>query len=150
VNGELDDLLGLADHAWDRLMQRLAGLTDSEWRWRPDEREPRVSIGWRLGHLRTMLADERNWRLLALDGAPPPAGGRARAADESRERLVAAFAALRAALAGSALDLGAQIGPAAGPYAASTRRSYLLHVIDELIHHAAEVALLRDLYAARA
>jgi hypothetical protein len=31
----------------------------------------------------------------------------------------------------------------------STRRAFELHVLDELIHHGAEVALVRDLHAAR-
>ncbi|MDP9241462.1 MAG: hypothetical protein M3O55_12640 [Actinomycetota bacterium] len=29
------------------------------------------------------------------------------------------------------------------------RYSYALHVVDELVHHGAEAALLRDLYASR-
>jgi ankyrin repeat protein len=40
------------------------------------------------------------------------------------------------------------IGPVGGPYADSTRRAFVLHVLDELIHHGAEVATLRDLYRA--
>jgi threonine/homoserine/homoserine lactone efflux protein len=34
------------------------------------------------------------------------------------------------------------------PAADSTRRSFALRVVDELIHHTAEVALLRDIWAA--
>jgi hypothetical protein len=30
----------------------------------------------------------------------------------------------------------------------ATRRSFVLHMLDELIHHGAEAALMRDLYAA--
>lgn len=39
-------------------------------------------------------------------------------------------------------------GKPAGRYGAASRRSFVLHVLDELIHHGAEAALLRDLYAA--
>jgi hypothetical protein len=42
--------------------------------------------------------------------------------------------------------LAEPIGEAGGALADSTRRAYGLHVLDELIHHGAEVALLRDLY----
>lgn len=36
-----------------------------------------------------------------------------------------------------------------GPYAEGTRVSWVLHVLDEVIHHGAEVGLLRDLYRYR-
>jgi hypothetical protein len=42
-----------------------------------------------------------------------------------------------------------KLGPIARGYADSTRMAFILHIIDELIHHGAEVALLRDLYRAR-
>lgn len=50
---------------------------------------------------------------------------------------------------GSAASLGDPIGSVAGLYSATSRRSLVLHLYDELIHHAAEVSLLRDLCAAR-
>ena len=36
---------------------------------------------------------------------------------------------------------------AAGYFAGATGRSFVLHIADELIHHTAEAALLRDLFA---
>jgi ankyrin repeat protein len=41
-----------------------------------------------------------------------------------------------------------KMGPIAGPYAEDTRLAFVLHIIDEYIHHGAEVALMRDLYHA--
>jgi hypothetical protein len=38
------------------------------------------------------------------------------------------------------------IGPAFGPYSEASAVDLMLHVLDEFIHHAAEIALLRDLY----
>ena len=38
------------------------------------------------------------------------------------------------------------IGPSFGPYAKDSTSDLALHVFDELVHHAAEVSLLRDLY----
>jgi hypothetical protein len=42
--------------------------------------------------------------------------------------------------------MGRELGPDWGPYAENNRADALLHVADEIIHHGAEVALLRDLY----
>ena len=43
----------------------------------------------------------------------------------------------------------APIGPTFGPFAEANGLDLALHVLDEVVHHAAEVGLLRDLYAAR-
>jgi hypothetical protein len=43
--------------------------------------------------------------------------------------------------------LNASLGEAAGYLAGATGRSFVLHIADELIHHTAEAALLRDLFA---
>ena len=40
------------------------------------------------------------------------------------------------------------IGQVYGMFAESTRRAFVLPVLGELIHHGAEAAALRDLYAA--
>jgi hypothetical protein len=38
------------------------------------------------------------------------------------------------------------IGAVAGGYADRTRTAYVLHMLDEFVHHGAEIALLRDLW----
>jgi hypothetical protein len=43
--------------------------------------------------------------------------------------------------------LNTPLGEAAGYCAGATGRSFVLHIADELIHHTAEAALLRDLFA---
>jgi len=56
----------------------------------------------------------------------------------------------RAGLAGLSPDQwAAPLGPAWGPYAESNTVDLALHVLDEVIHHGAEVGLLRDLYSHR-
>jgi hypothetical protein len=45
-------------------------------------------------------------------------------------------------------ELAGKLGPVAGQYAEATRSGFVLHQLDEQIHHGAEVALLRDFYAA--
>ena len=46
-------------------------------------------------------------------------------------------------------ELQAPLGPVAGPYKAAPLVGLLLHVVDEMIHHGAEIGVLRDLYAHR-
>ena len=42
------------------------------------------------------------------------------------------------------------LGLIAGPYADDERIGFVIHIMDELIHHAAEVGVMRDLYTAMA
>ena len=46
-------------------------------------------------------------------------------------------------------DLLEAMGPIAGPWAESSVLGLVLHIGDELVHHSAEVGLLRDLYRHR-
>ena len=46
-------------------------------------------------------------------------------------------------------ELDAPLGPAAGLYADAPLVGLLLHIVDEMIHHGAEIGVLRDLYAHR-
>jgi hypothetical protein len=48
-----------------------------------------------------------------------------------------------------AAALARPCGPAEGPYAEYPMAAHVLHINREVIHHGAEVALLRDLYRAR-
>lgn len=45
--------------------------------------------------------------------------------------------------------LARPVGPAEGPWTEHTYATLVLHISRELIHHGAEIALLRDLYAHR-
>ncbi|SIC62849.1 Uncharacterised protein [Mycobacteroides abscessus subsp. abscessus] len=45
--------------------------------------------------------------------------------------------------------LAAPVGPAEGPWAEKPFLTLALHINRELLHHGAEIALLRDLYAWR-
>ena len=56
----------------------------------------------------------------------------------------------RSGLAGlSSAQWAAPLGPSWGPYAEDNTIDLALHVLDEVIHHGAEVGLLRDLYSQR-
>ncbi|MCJ1714755.1 DinB family protein [Curtobacterium sp. VKM Ac-2922] len=142
------DVLELLEYAAARLVERMVGLTDDEWSWRPVPGDPDVSIRWRLDHVTATLTEERNRTWLGKptraegDSARPVSS--AAAARAALGDAIAAFTDLVRERAGT---LGEPIGAVAGPYGDATRRSFVLHVVDELVHHGAEAALLRDLYA---
>lgn len=141
------DLVGLFDHAWQRFRDRMAGLTDEEWRWQPAA-DDRVTLRWRLDHIASLLSEERNGRWL---GVPATAEvGPASSATEALTNVETAYQGWRAMLdATTDGSLSAAIGAPAGRYGEASRYSFALHIVDELIHHTAEAALLRDLYAGR-
>jgi uncharacterized damage-inducible protein DinB len=147
VTTERADLLELGSYAFGRLRDRLAGLTEEEYRWEPG---PGVStLAWRIWHIAELLSEERNATWLGVDARPARVGKPMTARD--------ALDALDAAIGvwSSVVDavpeetLSDPLGPVAGAYGEDSRRAFVLHVLDELIHHGAEVALVRDLWAAR-
>ena len=146
---EINDLLQLSDHAWQRLRDRMAGLMDEELHWRPAPGDRDISLDWRLNHIASLLTEERN--AVWLGQKPLPVnGGPARTAVDALQLLDSAYDSWRKVLARTEIaTLSEPIGSMAGRYGTSSRRSYILHVLDELIHHGAEAALLRDLYGRR-
>jgi len=174
VTSTRDDLVELSHYAWRRLWERMAGLTDEEYFWEPVSRCLTVrraadgtfrsdgaqgpgeafrftTLAWRLSHIADFLREDRNgpWlgrpvpELKARDGDLGTATGALTALETS-------YGAWRTVLESTTDEsLAAPIGEVAGHYGAASRRSFALHVIDELIHHGAEAALLRDLYLAQ-
>ena len=157
------------DDAWERLDARLAGLGDDEYRWEPvrdvwtvragpdgwrvdrsdadPDPAPVTTIAWRLWHLAVdclsdYLGRSPAGRPLAEEGARWHPDAASALGD-----LRTAAAAFRAMVTGLGEDgLWEQLGPAWGPYAEGTWADLVVHAVDELAHHGAEVALLRDLY----
>jgi hypothetical protein len=170
------ELVALSDEVWQRLRQRFDGLSDGEYLWEPapgcwtirpradgawradwplprPEPEPFTTIAWRLWHLIDMYGENRApvWMDVPAQGdpighddphgAPPPTG--AEALDllgRAHDRWDAHLALVNEE------GLCQKIGPVGGGYADRTRAAYVLHMLDEFIHHSAEVALLRDLW----
>jgi DinB superfamily len=166
-------LLTATDYVWDRLTGRLAGLTDDEYFWEPvagcwslrqgddgrwqldggggggpaPDPAPVTTIAWRLGHLGGMavggFASTRfgDGTLTVQRIAFPPDAAAVPGFLEEHYRN------WRAGLAGlSPEQWTAPLGPAWGPYAESNTVDLALHVLDEVVHHGAEVGVLRDLY----
>ncbi|MFC6160397.1 DinB family protein [Kribbella jiaozuonensis] len=164
------DLLDLSDFAWQRLRDRVEGLTDDEYLWEPfegcwsirktetgyvadgspfaPEPAPFTTLAWRITHIVDILQEDRTatWfghQPLAEDGQPPvPAS-----AADALAALDHAYAVWRGRLAAlSPEDLARPMGEVAGPYAEHAGSSFALHILDELIHHGAEVGTVRDFY----
>ena len=111
---------------------------------------PVTTISWRLGHI---LVGVLGARVHAHFGGPPvdyfTFDYPGTAADALR-RLDKFYAAWHDGVAGLESDaFGEPVGPAEGDWADSPMATLVLHINRELIHHGAEIALLRDLYAWR-
>lgn len=111
---------------------------------------PVTTIAWRLGHLIVGVLGERN--ASHFDGPPADyptweyAGTATEALRQLDDGVARWFDGVR--------DLGEAglaepCGPAEGPWAQSPKAELVLHINRELIHHGAELCLLRDLYAHR-
>ena len=119
----------------------------------PDPTPP-TTIAWRLWHLIDLYGENRapEWLQVAPQGdaigLDDPAGGEppatAAAAIGLLERAHDRWEAHLASVAET--SLGEQIGPVGGAYATRTRASYVLHMLDEFIHHGAKIGVLRDLF----
>jgi DinB superfamily len=169
-------LITAFDYVWARLAGRLSGLTDEEYFWEPvpgcwslrqDEHgrwrldggggggpapdpAPVTTIAWRLGHLGGMavggFANQRfgdGTLTTARISFPPGAGPVPAFLDGHYQNWRSGLAAL------SPDEWTAPLGPSWGPYSESNTVDLALHVLDEVVHHGAEIGLLRDLYAHR-
>jgi hypothetical protein len=159
------------DFVWDRFTSRLEGLTDDEYFWlpapggwtiRPDttgrwvmdgtdlgpypdlDPTPITTIAWRICHLAGSALGGFAARRFGPDGVSEELP---RHASEVADFLAQSYGAWRAGMVAlTAEQWDEPLGPGWGPYATSTTFDLGLHVFDEVVHHAAEVGLLRDLY----
>lgn len=111
---------------------------------------PVTTIAWRMGHVAVGVLGMRatsHFGGEAIDYAtvdwPLSAAGGLALLDLHYGRWSAGISAL------DADDLARPCGPAEGPFADYPMAALVLHISREVIHHGAEIALLRDLYAHR-
>lgn len=162
-----DLLADQLDFHWShQLRPRLDGLSDEEYFWQPvpdcwtvhpdggvdfvypePEPTPLTTIAWRLAHVIIGVFAMRNHSHFGGPAADyeswPYATDAATALaqlDTEYQRWTAGVRAL------SDDDLNRPCGPAEGPYADEPMSVLVLHINREVIHHGAEIALLRDLY----
>ena len=161
----------LLDFVWPRIRDRLDGITDDEYLWEPvagcwsvrlkgdtweiervvpqPEVPPVTTIAWRTWHIGSECLDnysQHGFQTRALDLGPREWFPNATAALDAMDTAWICFSDCYRALDDEAMSR--QLGPDFGPWSEANMADMLLHVADELIHHGAEVALLRDLYAA--
>jgi hypothetical protein len=121
----------------------------AEFAWPEPDPPPVTTIAWRMAHL-WMLFAARNashfgrepitYETAEYAGDPRSALAKI---DEDHARWVKGIAELD-------LDgLARPVGPAEGPYADLPYAALILHINREVIHHGAEILLLRDLYRRR-
>jgi len=118
---------------------------------RPEPIPPPVTtIAWRMAHLIVGILGQR---AASHFGAPPiewDSHAYAGSAAGALNQLDEAYAQWTEGVRGLGEDgLARPCGPAEGPYAELPLAALVLHINREAIHHAAEIALLRDLYRRR-
>ena len=164
-------VFGGFDFVWERLRKRVDGLDRDEYFWEPaadswtireqDGRwiadwadpdpvpAPVTTIAWRLWHIADCLAS-----YVAPHLGDWPLPGEYRDWFGEVEPALAALDTAHDAFRERITDLGeeglrTELGPKWGPYQHESWAALVLHAMDEVAHHGAEVALLRDLYQRR-
>ncbi|GAB2883519.1 DinB family protein [Nocardioides pacificus] len=113
------------------------------------EPPPVTTISWRLAHVIVGVLALRNHAHFAGPAADYQSFDYAGTADEALAQLDREYAAWTAGVRGLGEDdLARPCGEAEGPWAEHPMAELVLHIHRELIHHGAEIALLRDLHRA--
>jgi len=130
----------------------MAGGADDvviDWAFPAPEPPPVSTIAWRMGHIAIALGErdsnhfgDRSVGYVSTDWPLTAAGGLA-LLDHWYGSWTGHLRALDPA------DLARPCGPVEGPYAQAPFAALVLHMTREVIHHGAEILLLRDLYLRR-
>jgi DinB superfamily len=117
--------------------------------WPDPDPAPITTIAWRLAHVIVGCFAVRTGNHFGGEPTDYDRWTYAATAGEALAQLDAAYDAWSAGVAelGEA-GLARPVGPAEGPWAESPYADLVLHINRELIHHGAEICLLRDLYRA--
>lgn len=111
---------------------------------------PVTTIAWRLGHIIVGVLGMRvasHFAGPAMDYESFPYAG---TADAALNQLDETYALWLDGVRGlDVAGLARPCGPAEGPYADRSMATLVLHISREVIHHGAEILLLRDLYRRR-
>ena len=163
-----DVILDSMDSMFAQLIGRLDGLTDEEYRWEPVDGSwsvrlgddgvvrvdgagdrtadpaPVTTIAWRLWHIAIDCFDDYTRRFAGdqSDASPEWTTSSAEAVDLLRVK----WSVFRSELVGR--DLWDQLGPNWAHFSRHAVADIAMHASNEMVHHGAEIALLRDLYRA--
>jgi hypothetical protein len=114
----------------------------------PPQPEPFTTIAWRMAHVIVGVFAARTHSHFGGPPADYETWEYATDADTALAQLDDAYTGWITGVRG--LDdagLARPCGPAEGPYAAESMTTLILHINREAIHHGAEIACIRDLYA---
>ena len=163
-----DVMLDSMDRMFGQLIDRLDGLTDEEYLWEPvpgmwsirasndgplvfgaGVREidpaPVTTIAWRLWHIAIDCFDDYTRRFGGNqdDASPLWTFDSAEAVSTLKEK----WSAYRAVI----VERGfwTELGPSWEHWSTSSTADMAMHASNEMVHHAAEIGLLRDLYRAQ-
>jgi hypothetical protein len=165
-----DLLLGSFDYVWTRVRSRCEGLTQEEYLWKPvagcwtvklvdgvwrvppragpgPDPAPVTTIAWRLWHIASdcLATYAKGLTVWPLEVEDTEWYGEV---DEALAATDRAWDAFRTALGALGEDgMWTPLGKDWGPYAPEPWAALVVHALDEIAHHGAEIALLRDLYA---
>jgi hypothetical protein len=132
-------------------VQAGSGAWLADWASPQPDPPPMTTIAWRLGHITIGVLGMRNHTHF---GGPPIDYEHTEwwgTADAALAALDAGYARWVAGVGGMGPgDLAEPVGPSGGPYADLSMAALVLHIHREVLHHGAEVLLLRDLYRNRA
>jgi hypothetical protein len=161
------------DRAWEPLPARLAGITDAEYEWEPapacwtvrsradgswhadwhepePEPAPLTTIAWRCWHIAVDCLDSYSSRAFGASGTGLTETAWVGAWAEADDLLNRAWTVFRAGVAAwNDDDLLTPLGPRFPMNAERSHLDLALHAEREIVHHGAEIALLRDLYRTR-
>jgi hypothetical protein len=118
----------------------------------PDEPDPPpvTTIAWRIAHMTVECLSMRTMNHFDGPAAHWETWEYADRADRALDQLDTAYDAWSAGVEGLGEEgLARPVGPHEGHWAEFPYADLVLHINRELIHHGAEVCLLRDLYRAR-
>ncbi|MFC7455866.1 DinB family protein [Brachybacterium sp. GCM10030267] len=111
---------------------------------------PMTTIAWRFGHIIVGILAARSASHLGGPAADYMSWTYAATAHDALAQFDAEYERwLTGVRAWGEADLQVAAGEAEGPWAAYSRATLVAHINRELIHHLAEIALLRDLWAHR-
>jgi len=118
-----------------------------DYEWPEPTPAPVTTIAWRLGHVIRSCLALRTASHFAGPPAEPETWMFAGSADEALAQLDTAYDAWHAGVESLGEEgLDRPVGPAEGHFAEAPYADLVLHINRELIHHGAEICLLRDLY----
>lgn len=165
-----DVVLSSMDRMFDQLMQRVDGLTDGEYLWEPTpdvwsvrpatpgspvvdgagvrdiDPAPVTTIAWRLWHIAIDCFDDYTRRFGGDDGAASSQW--TLDANEAIELTRTKWQEYRELVAG--LDWWQELGESWEVWSRHSVADMAMHASNELVHHGAEIGLLRDLYRSSA